>query len=126
MTRALLHLRLATVASRTSALVAGLAVMTAAACGGNTSQTADSAAAAGPLGRGVGDNREAMDSGFAAASERLDSLQDAGRTPAQGLDSAAARVGGVTANEPGADTSQLYNNQRSGATSSGTSRPPQR
>jgi hypothetical protein len=95
-----------------------LAAVAAAACGRGDNQSADRNGAdtttadtsqTGPLGAGVGENRPAKDSAFARAQGALDSLQAAGRTPANGLDSAASRVQATTANEPNADTSRLNN-----------------
>jgi len=75
-----------------------------AACGRGDNQTAGATGAdtgaLGPLGRGVGDNREAMDSGYAAASNRLDSLRAEGVRPVNGLDSMAARANDAAANQP--------------------------
>jgi hypothetical protein len=113
------------------AAVALLALV--AACGRGENQSADrngadttsaDRSATGPLGTGVGDNKPAMDSGFAAASQQLDSLNAAGHTPAQGIDSAAARVQSTTANESGSDTSRLNNRvQPRGGTPAGARRP---
>ena len=95
------------------------AALTAAACGPGDNQSANrngsdttsaDTSATGPFGRSVGDRDAAMDSGFAAGKQRLDSLRDAGVTPANGIDSAGSRVQATTANEPNADTSRLNNN----------------
>jgi hypothetical protein len=98
-----------------------LVAASAAACGRGDNQSADrnggdttsaDTSATGPFGRQVGDNKPAMDSGFAAGKQRLDSLKDAGVTPANGIDSVGSRVQATTANEPGADTSRLNNRNR--------------
>lgn len=97
--------------------IAAAAVM-AAACGRGANQSADrngadttsaDTSATGPFGNPVGENKPATDSAFAKASQRLDSLSDAGVRPANGLDSAAQKGRAATRNEPGADTSRLNN-----------------
>ncbi len=94
------------------------AALAAAACGRGANQSADrngadstsaDTSATGTFAAPVGANKANMDTGFAAASQRLDSLRDAGRTPANGIDSMGSRAQATTANEPGADTSRLNN-----------------
>lgn len=103
---------------RTTGALFVTAALAASACGRGDNQSADrnsadttsaDRSAQGPLGAPVGENKPAMDSGFAAASERLDSLKDAGRTPANGIDSVGSKVRATTGNEPNADTSRLNN-----------------
>ena len=98
-----------------SAVLAALA-LAAAACGRGENQSADRNGAdttsadssrTGPFANRVGENKPMKDSSFARVSGALDSLQNAGRTPAEGIDSAAARAQATTANEPGSDTSRL-------------------
>jgi hypothetical protein len=105
-----------------AALALGAAAV-GAACGRGDNQTAGATGAdtgaLGPLGRGVGDNREAMDSGYAAASNRLDSLRAEGVRPVNGLDSMAARANDAAANQPaGGDTARLNRRATPGGTSS--------
>lgn len=114
----------------TGALLAAGALATAA-CGRGDNQSADrngadtTSADRSTLGAPVGENKPAMDSGFAAASQRLDSLQDAGRTPANGIDSVGSKVQATTANEPNADTSRLNNRATPGGTSASGRKLPQ-
>ena len=116
-----------------SAVLAALA-LAAAACGRGENQSADRNGAdttsadtsrTGTFGQPVGENKPTMDSSFAKASGRLDSLQDAGRTPANGIDSVGSRVQATTANEPNADTSRLNNRATPGGVSAGGRRLPQ-
>jgi hypothetical protein len=113
-------------------LAAALAAATA--CGRGDNQSADRNGAdttsadtsrTGPFGSPVGTNEAAKESSFARARGTLDSLQDAGRTPADGLDSMGARVQATTANEPNADTSRLNNRATPGGASAGGRRVPQ-
>jgi hypothetical protein len=108
------------------------AAFAAAACGRGANQSADrngadttsaDTSAQGTFGAPVGANKANTDSGFAAASQRLDSLQDAGRTPANGIDSVGSRVQATTANEPNADTSRLNNRATPGGGSPSGRRP---
>lgn len=107
-----------TVRRSTTVALAAVAMLAAAACGRGANQSADrngadttsaDSSATGPLGAPVGANKPAMDSGFAAGKQRLDSLQGAGRTPANGIDSVGSKVQATTGNEPNADTSHLNN-----------------
>jgi hypothetical protein len=103
---------------RAAGALLAAAAFAAAACGRGDNQSADrngadttsaDTSATGTFPAPVGSNKPATDSSFAAASQRLDSLRDAGRTPANGIDSMGSRVQATTANEPGADTSRLNN-----------------
>jgi hypothetical protein len=104
---------------RATALLVAAAL--AGACGRGENQSADrngadttsvDTSATGPYGNRVGENKEMKDSSFGRAAGALDSLQASGRTPAEGIDSLAARAQATTANEPGSDTSRLRNNNR--------------
>jgi hypothetical protein len=74
------------------------ATLIVAACGGGETRHDDTAGGVTDttrLGAPVGDAKAAMDSGFRAGQERLDSLKAAGVTAAEGVrrtDSAAARA----------------------------------
>ncbi len=63
------------------------ALLALAACGRSQNQSADSAAPADTnrLGPPVGSAKPTMDSGFNAGQQRLDSLKQAGETPATGI-----------------------------------------
>ncbi len=113
--------------------VAAVTAVALAACGRGDNQSANrngadttsaDTSAQGPFADSVGANEANKEAGFATARERLDSLQEAGRTPANGLDSAASRVQATTANEPGADTSRLNRNATPGGGSAGGRRTP--
>ncbi|MGZ8493374.1 MAG: hypothetical protein ACXWZS_14345 [Gemmatirosa sp.] len=87
---------------RTIAVTAGLAAL--AACGGgneNANTVADSAAAVGPS---VDSMSKMDDSSYVKAQQRLDSLKAAGVSPADGIDSTAARARESLANDSTRDT----------------------
>ena len=114
-------------------MAAAATAVALAACGRGENQSADrngadttsvDRSAQGTFAAPVGANKANTDSGFAAASQRLDSLQEAGRTPANGIDSVGSRVQSTTANEPGADTSRLNNRATPGGTSASGRRVP--
>lgn len=101
----------------TAALVASLSL---AACGHNEDQPVTSsdsgvASAASAGATPVGSMKPQMDSGLAAGSKRLDSLNAAGVSTKNGLDSVGSRVQATTANEPGHDTSRINNRATPGA-----------
>lgn len=104
-----------TLPSPRRAAALAVAAFALAACGRGANQSADrngadtGSADRSALGAPVGSNKPAMDSGFAAGQQRLDSLQAAGVRPDNGLDSAAQKVRTSTSNEPNADTSRLNN-----------------
>lgn len=108
---------------------AALALAGLAACGRGANQSADrngadtTSADSSMLGTPVGADKPAMDSGFAAGQQRLDSLRAAGVGPNNGLDSAAWKVNAATRNEPGADTSRLSNQATPGGVSPSGQRP---
>lgn len=123
---------LPTIRRRTSGVLAVGSLVLAAACGRGDNQSADrngadttsaDSSATGPLGAPVGANKPAMDSGFAAGQQRLDSLKNAGRTPANGIDSVGSKVQATTGNEPNADTSRL-NNRATPRAAGGAPRTP--
>ena len=68
------------------AALPALGALLLAACGGNDDAAADSTAAIAP----VGSYQSAADSALAAGNATIDSLKQAGQTPASGLDSASA------------------------------------
>jgi hypothetical protein len=72
-----------------AALPALGALLVLAACGGGNDAAADSTAAVAP----VGSYQDAADSALRAGSNTIDSLKQAGQTPASGLDSASAVAG---------------------------------
>jgi hypothetical protein len=79
-----------------------LALAALAACGGNNeTSTADSAAAVGPS---VDSIQKMDDSSYLNAQHRLDSLKAAGISPADGIDSTAARAREALANDTTRDT----------------------
>ncbi|MDF1504741.1 hypothetical protein [Roseisolibacter sp. H3M3-2] len=83
-------------------LTLSLALAALAACGGRSDDAVvDSAASVAPS---VGAIDSASDSAYVDAQRRLDSLRAAGVSPADGIDSAAARAGGVLANDSTRDT----------------------
>lgn len=86
---------------RTIAVTAALAAL--AACGGNenANTVADSAAAVGPS---VDSMSRLDDSAYVNAQQRLDSLKAAGISPADGIDSTAARARESLANDTTRDT----------------------
>ena len=93
---------------RTLTLTATLAAL--AACGGrNEAAVADSPATVGPSVDSV--SNAATDSSYVNAQRRLDSLKAAGVSPADGIDSAAARAGNTLSNDPTADT-MVYRTMR--------------
>jgi hypothetical protein len=89
-----------------------LALAALAACGGGANQSAGGEVDSSRLGPSVSDkDGPAADSGYVAAQKQLDSLGNAGVTPAQGIDSAASRAGTTLTNDPTADT-MVYRKMR--------------
>ena len=78
-----------------------LAASALAACGRSESATADSPAAVGPS---VDSMSKMDDSAYLNAQHRLDSLKAAGVSPAEGIDSTAARARDALKNDTTRDT----------------------
>ena len=81
--------------------VAATIALTAAACGRGEHQSAPDSTKADStqLGPPTGSFKPAADSAVSAGTAQIDSLKQAGATPAQGMDSAAARGAAAAAND---------------------------
>ena len=86
---------------RTSFLTLALAATALAACGRSENAVADSPAAVGPS---VDSMSKLGDSAYVNAQQRLDSLKAAGVSPADGIDSTAARARDALTNDTTRDT----------------------
>lgn len=92
--------------ARLAALAAGTALL--AACGAGENQAAQAPTDSSLPGPAVGSYKDAADSALRAGNAQLDSLRQAGVTPADGIDTAAARGTAASANDlRGTDTNRL-------------------
>lgn len=94
--------------TRHAARAAVAATLLAAACGRGADQAADSSTGdTTRLAPPVGSEKPAMDSAMAAGHATIDSLQQAGETPASGIAKGIQPAARASANDKSADTNRL-------------------